>query len=246
MQWDSGASRLYDIREFPAYLQTEELMYGIKSAQELVFQDMRLTACITQNLASSLSNDGCLVEYMARPEIGLRRADFFVYLEILNPSGVKIPTQSIAACTVFTGPSKADIVGEEASEEFRQCTETNRQGTSCQLQGYVWSSRSRNAVPVANMHAVGYSNTLERSKHAQVAYEHISNDMVASISRAKSFWGNGSWLKVELFTAEGDWLHQAFDCALLGPYGRAELSPRDLGSTLPALEYFRDRNGGDT
>ncbi len=63
----------------------------------------------------------------------------------------------------------------------------------------------------------------------------ISKEVVAAIDKAAIAF-HPEDLKVGLFTDEGDWIHQAFDCVLMGPYGRADLSPRDIEEVLPALE----------
>ena len=95
------------------------------------------------------------------------------------------------------------------------------------------------------MHSVGFTEFDERQRFAAKKYGDISDDVLEALASARKYWSQ-DWLKLSLFTAEGDWLHQAFDCVILGPYGRADLSPRDVEGKLPALEYYRDRNGGKT
>ncbi|KAJ1468512.1 hypothetical protein T484DRAFT_3629701 [Baffinella frigidus] len=247
MQWDAGASRLYDnVETLPPYLHHPDIVRHIKESQATVFMDTSITRCMQRTLESGLSNDGCLQQYMASPIIGLGREDFFVYRDIAQVPTAQVPTEQIAACIVFSGPSTGLNVEVNASRPFRACTEPDTSGggggTSCQLQGYLWSSRSRNAVPVANMHSIGFTDKGDREKFATYEYQQVVKDMVAAIERTDGWTGDN--LKVSLFTSEGDWLHQAFDCVILGPYGRADLSPRDVDDELPALEYFRDNNRG--
>jgi hypothetical protein len=82
-------------------------------------------------------------------------------------------------------------------------------------------------------------------KRAENPYKSIADDILNAVDHANNIWST-DWIEIALFTSEGDWLHQAFDCAILGPFGRADLSPRDFDNKIPALEYFGDANGGDT
>lgn len=49
-------------------------------------------------------------------------------------------------------------------------------------------------------------------------------------------------LNVLLFSADGDMLHQAFDCFVLGPYSRVDFWPSG-GGELPVPSWARDASG---
>ncbi len=140
-------------------------------------------------------------------------------------------TEMISACQAFTGPSLLDIADSDAGLEFRKCTEPDQtgsgDGTSCRLQAYLWSSTSRNAVPVAEMHSVGFSDFSMRQTHAAMDYEDISKDVLDAVASATASWSQ-DWLTLSLFTAEGDLFHQPLACVFLGPDGRADISPREV------------------
>ena len=253
MQWDAGAGQLFETTEaLPPYL--HELRSEIADARLAAAQDSTTARCMKLRQEERMPNDGCLLMYLASPAVGLRREDFFVYSMIgedegAGPGPFPFATQLIAACVVFSGPSKVERVGVEASKQFKKCTSPSSSvsddGTACELAAYVWSSRSRNAVPVANLHAVGSNDPKQLAEDAAFEYERISEKVMAVLKDVRDKW-TGNQMKVSLFTAEGDILHQALDCMFLGPYGRADLSPRDLGDLLPSLEYFRDRERGAT
>ena len=248
MQWDAGAAQLYKDPELhPPYL--EFLVDQIRELRATaIAASTSMDICMTTVLASGLSNDGCLLQHLASPAVGLRREDYFVYesLDTISAATPPVATHLIAACIVFSGPAKLNVAGANVSESFRRCTHPESAGAEpCRLEGYVWSSRSRNAVPVANMHAVIISDESAKAEMAGDTYQAISTDVLAAIEEARTRWSMDT-IKVALFSAEGDFLHQAFDCVLMGPYGRADLSPRDLDDKLPALEYYRDRERGTT
>ena len=272
MQWDAGASKLYsDIDDMEQYLLDVPIVkQSIREAQNVLFEFRSMTTCMKGTLGG-ISVDVCLQQHLASSEFGLKRQDYFAYEEMTDleeirkagqtiaeikalnlqyPGSIRYATQMIAACLVFTGPSKIKKVGVDVSEPFRRCTDptgaVGSGGLPCELSGYVWSSRSRNAVDVANMHSIiaePSGDSLETE--AKSAHQSISDDVLAAVELANKTWSI-DWIELALFTSEGDWLHQAFDCAILGPYGRADLSPRDIDSKLPALEYFRDATGGTT
>ncbi|KAJ1468673.1 hypothetical protein T484DRAFT_3629597 [Baffinella frigidus] len=245
MQWDAGATMLYkDPELLPPYLKALKGDITVGHDTVMASPDVTLTRCMLNVIENEQSNDGCLQQYLASASVGVRREDYFVYESFDQVT--RINTERIAACIVFSGPSKLPVAGEV----FRRCTHpdsvVNREASlPCQLGGYVWSSRSRNAVPVANMHAVIITDEVAKATHADNSYSQISESVLAAIHVVNTTW-RPEVLEVALFTAEGDFLHQAFDCVLLGPYGRADLSPRDLGGQLPALEYYRDRERGAT
>jgi len=171
MQWDAGAAHLYqDIVDMDQYL-LDVVRENIQEWQTFVLKDSSMSTCMKGGLV-----DVCLQQHLASTGIGSKRQDFFAYEEMeaiwrsgltideikaLNleyPALIRYPTQMIAACLVFTGPSKINVVGINVSEPFCRCTDpTNMVGTGglpCELSGYVWSSTSRNAVNVANMHSI--------------------------------------------------------------------------------------------
>jgi hypothetical protein len=247
MQWDAGTSQLYqDIDLIDTYL-LDVVREEIITAQNTARLDVAMTKCMTAVLRDNIPNDGCLVQHLADPAIGMKRQDYFLYTELqetisVNAVGYKslrFPTHMIAACLVFTGPSKINVVGANVSESFRRCTNpetvNGEGGLPCELEGYVWSSKSRNAVPVANMHSIVVQDAEIREQQARNTYQEIAADVLKAVASANATW-RGNWVGMALFTSEGDWLHQAFDCVILGPYGRADLSPRDIDNKLPALE----------
>ena len=261
MLWDPGTRTLFDTEKpLPSYL--IEFREEIGAARALAAANVATARCMAR-VKDEASSDACLALHLASESIGLRREDYFVYAMIEpdplrpGPSGSSfeygedfaVPTHMIAACVVFSGPTKNNKVGVEASKQFAACTTpssgVSSDGSACELQAYVWSSKSRNAVPVASLHAATSTDLDQLAKDSKVVYKEISDEVRAAVKKAKDEW-TGEAMEVSLFTSEGDILHQAFDCMFLGPYGRADLSPRDLANTLPGLEYFRDFDGGDT
>lgn len=75
---------------------------------------------------------------------------------------------------------------------------------------------------------------------ASNTYAAIRNDVRAALDAA-SQW-NASNLKVTVFSAEGDMLHQYFDCMMMGALDRVDLWPGPTGVETPF--WSRNRRSG--
>ena len=238
-QWDEAAAVF-----FAESIPVELSVVGTLLARDRALVDLTdspLAVCMRTSLEMGTSSDGCLLD-ISLFSANLKRERYFGY----EPLGAnEVGSRHIAACEVFTGPSELGI------EKFRDCMDG--EGTDeCFIQPFVWSGRSTNKVPVANAHAFMSSTREARAKIATATYRKVRESVLAALaklgwdqaSRTVSWEGDG--VEVSLFTAEGDVLHQAFDCAILGPYGRAELWPADIESSLPTVSYYRDTAGGAT
>ena len=45
-------------------------------------------------------------------------------------------------------------------------------------------------------------------------------------------------MKIELFSADGDFIHDFFYCVFLGPYTRVDMLPCDLNGRLPNCPFY--------
>jgi len=235
MQWDEASVILYaDASVLPKYMLSVRDQVIAARSQAGLISDSIVSLCMINALQYGLSNDACLLDHIRR--YGVERDNFFSY-RTFGDDAVGAATADIAACEVFSGPSRA------VGGIFEECSTSATPLLGCSLQPYVWSSRSRGSVPVANLHGVGYTQEAERFRIAESELQLVQQRVLSAIEQVNQTW-LGQKLKVGLFSAEGDFLHQAFDCALLGPFSKTELFPTDLSGDIPTLEYYRDPLGG--
>lgn len=247
-QWDEAAAALY-ADEKPSDMQDAVWATLLDERAALLAgaadgMHSALAECMRNTLANGVSNDACLVD-VALFAYNLKRERYFAY-EAMGAGDVG--TAAIAACEVFTGPAQNGVA------EFQDCIDGAGSG-ACFIQPFAWSGRSSNKVPVATAHAYMSFAAADRAAAAAAAHRATRDKVAAALGKlgwdplakpAPTTSWSGDGVQVSLFTSEGDVLHQAFDCAVLGPYGSAELWPTDVERQLPTLEYYRDTQGGAT
>ena len=235
MQWDEASVILYaDASVLPKYMLAVRDQVITTRSQAGLISDSTVSLCMINALRYGLSNDACLLDHIRR--YGVERDNYFSYRTFGDDASGAL-TADIAACEVFSGP-RSTVGGI-----FEECSTSAAPSLGCSMQPYIWSSRSRGSVPVANLHGVGYTQEAERFRIAETELQLVQQRVLTAIEQVNRTW-LGQNLKVGLFSAEGDFLHQAFDCALLGPFSKTELFPTDLSGDIPTLEYYRDSQGG--
>lgn len=164
------------------------------------------------------------------------------------------PTGEIDACRAFTGPATyAEPLSERA--QFRSCLE---EGTGdyavnpgeeelqqCQIPTIAWRGTRSTRVDVAVLHRRLDSSEAERVEIAKRMHVEALDGVREFISQVESDSHLNS-IEVDLFSAEGDILHQMIDCVFLGPHSAVNMLPMDLQGSLPSLNYYRDNQTGAT
>lgn len=235
-QWDEGAALLFnprlsdDLREMWDVID----LYFRPS----LYPHAEVADCLAQSLTEGGGNDRCLDILLALENT--KRSEHFAY-ERTSSGGL------VDACEVFTGPAADDI------PEFRACLDDNEQindastggltQTECDIPYFLWSGRSSNRVPVASPHfKLEGSENEERLVVAENMIDEARIGVLRSLDTFLADWqANG--LEVSLFTSEGDALHQALDCMVMGPYAGADLWP--AAGELPAVRYSRQADVSD-
>lgn len=217
-QWDSGAVYLFQ----PSL--SEDLVNEVARI-ERDFNPASMPATVVECMAVSIEQatlaDGCLDLFLN--DLGLTSEEYFTYDEKTAPA-----LSEIDACEVFTGPAAllpnsvfADCVAEDGDDE------------DCELPYFLWTGRSANRVPVATSHFKSFESAEARYAEAEATIER-ARQLVAQAYALVEDW-DGSKIEPVLFSAEGDGLHQAMDCMIMGPYGAADLWP-----VSAAVRYSRD------
>ena len=170
-----------------------------------------------------------------------------------SPSGTSSGTSSspsgplgresmlIDACEVYTGPAS-----ENRSQEFKHCLDNDLE-TQCNIPSFIWSGRSTGRTPVANFHSwkdtesVGLGQTVWESpkmRRAVTEFQGIAKKMSAIIQAVNQTFAKEG-ITAELFSAEGDALHQVMDCIFMGPYARMDFGSRGTRGNLPIPSWSR-------
>jgi len=192
-----------------------------------------LSDCLLDAASQGASNAACLDKWLQKQNIA--SLDYFEYTEI---KGSAPASQEIHACQVFSGPAK---LPSGAGVPFRICLDEYEDTGVCHLPHIVWSGRSINKVPVGVDHSTVIVDTAQKVQAARNAYASIKNDVKAALDDMESW--DGSSLQVSVFSAEGDLLHQYFDCLMLGALDDVDIWP---GPDVAKPVWSRSRTGAAT
>ena len=107
----------------------------------------------------------------------------------------------------------------------------------------VWSGRSANKVPVALDHSTQITDPAAQQAAALRVFGETRAVVVAMLNQLNSTW-NANSLDVSVFSAEGDLLHQYFDCAMLGAMDSMEPWPSPEGLNQPLWSRHTDGSAG--
>lgn len=103
----------------------------------------------------------------------------------------------------------------------------------------VWSSSSKNNVPVAQLHMVDEVSPVDRREHAMAIFAEAKAIALKALKTLQNF--TDSNLEVVLFSGEGDSIHQIFDCIVMGPFSRIDFWDKGAGKDLDVPFWARDK-----
>jgi hypothetical protein len=216
------------------------------------FKDMLLQLgtigrCLADSHVNGFGKHQCMMDHFA--DIGASRDEYFMYEK--DNEG-----RHVDACIVGTGPSKhkkADV-----STKFTPCLEKSYAPTAsascdnptigsvteevCEIPLMVWSGSSENNVPVGNVHKLEASGLeADRNALALQYFADAKKDVECALAGLEEYANDN--LDVVLFSAEGDSLHQMFDCMVQGPYAKVNLWSPGIANELPVPNWARDTDG---
>lgn len=187
--------------------------------------------CVLEAKAQGSTPAPCLGLYLQT--LSTTDLDYFEYAPTTSTA-----SSQIDACQVFTGPAQLPEGGY-----YRACLNEYSNTADCQLPLMVWSGRSSNKVPVATSHGTVISDEAKKIEAAQRIYRETRDQIKALLERLNKTW-SADGLEIEVFSAEGDLLHQMFDCILLGPLGKVNMWPS--GPIMRSPIYSRRTDGSDS
>lgn len=239
-QWDEGAFLFYaDTATKTKYLNSVVLPKPSPQMQAAVGN------CLVTAQAdggSSSDNRGCMQDFIKMSQVTHWRYERHVK-SIRAPTSASdtdplIDTRGIDACIVFSGPAANE--DPNIHTEFRKCS-NSFPDAGCKIPSMIWSSGSKNRVPVANLHMVDDSTVAGRTALAHTLFQEANTMAMHALKELEDFVDKN--LNVVLFSGEGDSLHQVFDCIMQGPYARHDLWPKGSHGSLSVPHWARDEGG---
>jgi hypothetical protein len=231
-QWDDGAAFVFNTSLSPDLGELGPVIETLFPVSMYPYPDVG--ACLLRTLGEGTGTDACLDLFLRHVDVP--RGEYFAYGAARGGAGV-LDTD---ACEVFTGPAAA---GRAA---FTPCVDERAdETTACDLPYFLWTGRSANRIPVASAHVkIPADGDRDRFDTAAGRVTLARQRVLAALDGFLD--GDEAWsaegLAVSLFTSEGDALHQALDCLVLGPYGSTDLWP--AGGALPGARFSRRPDGG--
>lgn len=227
-QWDAGAFLLYD------HDRARQLISTSGDVPEMPSTDS-VGQCLLRADRNKESNLDCMDGYLRSMYYKeSASAVYWRYEKVKAVSGSQ--TDVTDACIVFSGPAKKDD-NSTTTLEFRKCSH-DYTDTGCVIPHMVWSSNSRNKIPVAKLHTVEELNADDREETALAMFEEARTKAMAALTKLENF--TDSNLEVVLFSGEGDALHQIFDCIVMGPMSRVDFWDRGVAKDLEVPFWARD------
>lgn len=224
-EWDPGAYALFTAD----YSVTSNL-------------DVEVGNCLLDAQSIAQGPNACLDEFLSR-EMDLRYTQLdsipkdlyfsYEYSTNTNPQHISVTTD---ACEVFSGPAAA---GHQAMSDCLNVTG----GSGCRIPPFVWSAKSNNKVPVAVTHKKTGGGDAARYETASELLERAFYDLENAFEKFNDYVNSDDQhIVAALFSAEGDFLHQVFDCAFMGALDKVDMWPlSNQGVTVP--DWWRNSDG---
>ena len=187
--------------------------------------------------------DGCLMEFLSSfsdtryqflPTAGISKELYFSYEYADFESGSYESSAHTDACEVFSGPA-------ELNAAMKNCLDATG-GAGCQIAPFVWSARSNNKVPVAVTHKKTGGTSAQRFDVAEQYLSNARTFMEQAFEAFEAWKDQNKTIDAVLFSADGDFIHQTFDCAFMGALGNVDLWPlKEKG--IPVPSWWRNSDG---
>jgi hypothetical protein len=171
---------------------------------------------------------------------------YFVY-DKMEAANSKIEPPD--ACLVFSGLNLSAGVGSPLQTKMNDCSMQEGVGNtaSCDLNPLIWSEKQAPKAAAASLHGTSPPSISsgDHQKIAQTLYKVILQKLEADFTKFNStFKEESQSIDAALFSADGDFIHDFFDCVFLGPYTRVDILPCDREGNLDCPFYSRDDLGG--
>jgi hypothetical protein len=148
------------------------------------------------------------------------------------------------ACLVFSGLNRSAPANSTLQTVMSDCLMQEGVGevTACDLNPLIWSGNHPHKMAAANLH--GTLPPAPQSNGEHIEYRSVVRRFQAAAAAFGALYDQQSAsLDTILFSADGDFVHDVFDCMYLGPYTRVDLLACD--ADLPNCPFYaRDNESG--
>ena len=194
-QWDVGAFYAYDSKG----------MRKLGQPSALSLQD-GVGDCLLDAHANRESNLACMQDYLRKTYARSSNAAVFWSYEKATLQTAATSSDDVDACIVFSGPAKKDDKST-TTEMFRNCSH-DYTGSQCLIPHMVWTSSSKNKIPVAQLHTVQENSAVDRRQNAMTLFHEAYTMAMDALTQLKNF--TDSNLEVVLFSGKKSWPHSAY------------------------------------
>jgi hypothetical protein len=186
-----------------------------------------LLACLQDPARLQLGYEACLTGFFGAQ--GYTKAAYFLYTDSRSSSSSTVHEgEPPDACRVFTGLEAAAAPGTPLQTLMTDCIMQDGVGNvvACDLNPLVRGADTHLAV--AAIHGTTPPPAASLIEGARALYAPLNRTLRAAFERFTSKFGEEAEdIDALLFSADGDLLHQFFDCLYLGPYTRVDLHACD-------------------
>jgi hypothetical protein len=238
-QWDAGAFLLYERGEV-----LSSALTGLSSSLPSYPADDAVGQCLLQAERNKESNLACMQSYLRDAYASESLLAIYWRYEKVQPlagttgdAAGRSSSRDVDACIVFSGPAKKNDTSS-TTLEFRKCSHDYAE-TGCTIPHMVWSSSSKNKVPVATLHTVEEYSIRDREEVARARFAEAREMAMRALTQLENF--TDANLEVLLFSGEGDALHQVFDCMVMGPMSRVDFWDRGVAKVRLSRGCFKPR-----
>jgi hypothetical protein len=257
--WDPGAGALFfadDLTPTTASISTSSAVMEKRAAARKWARDWSpdLLACLESPARFNLDYTLCMTLYL-NLTTQRRPNAYYLYAPAAAPTTAQTYAASSSsstnheppdACLVFSGlnasssssASSGGGAGNRLSATLRECMLDSSEGkpADCPFNPSIWSASSPANTPVAKLFGTTVSDTAVIESRYDTLQKGIK-DAFEQLNR--TFQSTAKRMKIELFSADGDFIHDFIDCVFLGPYTRVDMLPCDLDGRLECPFYAR-------
>lgn len=176
--------------------------------------------------------------------MGQTPSAYFLYEPVASSSYSFEPPD---ACLVFSGMRMTASPNSTLQKLVIDCSLQDEIGEpkSCDLNPLVWSGNQPQKISAAALHGTVPPPISTLQNEATSLYSAPTKKLHAAFSDFNfSFKQESAFIDAALFSADGDFIHDFFDCMFLGPYSRLDVLPCDHEGILDCPFYARDELGG--
>ena len=227
--WDIGAGALFwetpadDDTSVPSTVRASAIQWARGVSPDLL-------ACL-QDSARLQQDYGACQRLFFSLQRGATPSAYYLYQPATNFS------EPPDACRVFTGLAAAAANGSALQALMTNCIMAPTSDVSaCDLNPFAWSATAPQKLGVAGVHGTLPPGAQALAQQSDAMYAAQAAKLVEAYEVfLRDFGGDATHLDLAVFSADGDILHEFFDCLFLGPYNRIDLRACDAEVRRPSI-----------